>query len=145
MHPDCCFAYQRFFVSFPHTFRILLLRIYKIVYIGLRRGPNLQDSLHVGSNLQDSFSGCPGQSGLLPWGLQIIRIASLRVPNQLKCFLGGSASLAGGSNLDSYNVEANRQMRLPCGWSGTVFIFAYCAHSFRIRFAYLDAILWAGG
>ena len=32
-------------------------------------------------------------------------------------------------------------MRLPGGWSGTAFILAYSAHSFRIRFAYPDAVL----
>ena len=134
MHPGCCFAYKRFFVSFPHTFRILLLRIYKIVYIGLRRGPNLQDSLHVGSNLQDSFSGRASQSGLLPWGLQIIRIASLRVQNQLKCFLGGSASLAGLSNLDSYNAEAIG--RCVCHAAG-VGLFSF-SHTVRIASAYVS-------
>ena len=35
-------------------------------------------------------------------------------------------------------------MRLPGGWSGTAFIFAYSAHSFRIRFAYPDAVLLRG-
>ena len=134
MHPDCCSAYQRFCVSFPHTFRILLLRIYKIAYLGHRRDPNLQDSLYGGLNLQDSFSGRPGQSGLLPWGLQIIRIASLMVPNQLECFLGGSESLAGGSIRT--NTTKKLKVRCVCQAAG-VGLLSF-SHTVRIVSAYVS-------
>ena len=89
MHPDCCSAYDFFVVKFPHSFRIVLLSIYKIAFIGLPGGPNLQDSLYEGPHLSDSCAGRPNQAGLPPWGFQIIRIASLKVPTQLECFVGG--------------------------------------------------------
>ena len=137
MHLDCCFAYQSFFVSFPHT-----------------TVENLQNCLSWAS------SG-PKSAGFALWGTEStrflfwetgpIRTPALGTSNHQDCFLDGPKSaavlpwrfrIAGWRfNPNKYNLEANRQMRLPGGWSGTAFIFAYCAHSFRIRFAYPDAVL----